>query len=180
MSEVESKVKEVVGVFNDNTKLQSAIFDLSSEGFGRHKFSIIASPESVKDQFDIENINISLIEDNKNTPRTTNIAPEEIGIAEGAIVGTSILAGAATALITAGSVAISALIPAAIVGSTAGATAGAVLAKKLGEKYDASIEKKIDAGGIILWVNVENDKELEKAIETLSKYDATDIHSHEI
>lgn len=180
MNEVKEKIKEVVGIFNDNTKLQSAIFDLSSSGFGRHKFSIIASPDSVKDQFDIENINISLIEDNKNTPRVTNIAPEDVGIAEGAIIGASMLAGAATALITVGSVAISAIIPAAIVGTSAGGAVGTILAKKLGEKYDASIEEKIDAGGIILWVNIENDDELEKTITIFSKYDATDIHSHEI
>lgn len=176
----EEKIKEVVGVFDNNKNLQSTIFDLSALGFGRHKFSIIASPDSVKEQFQIENVDISLIEDNKNTPRTTNISPEDIGVAEGAIVGTSILAGAATAIITVGSLAISAVIPAALIGTSAGASIGTILAKKLGEKYDASIEEKIDAGGIILWVNVENDEEMDRAIKVFSNYNAKDIHTHEI
>jgi hypothetical protein len=61
MDKLDTKIKEVVGVFGDNTKLQAAIFELGTMGFGRRKFSIIASPDSVKDQFDIENINISFI-----------------------------------------------------------------------------------------------------------------------
>lgn len=178
MAETKSQVTEVVGIFTNNEDLQNTIYELATIGFGRRKFSILASPESVKDKFGIEEFEVSKLADNEQTPRATNISPEEVEVAEGAIAGGSILASVATSIIMVGSVAVSAIVPAAIAGTSAGALIGSILAKKLGEKYDNSIERKIDEGGIILWVNISNEKEKQSALSVMSKYGANYLHTH--
>lgn len=180
MAEIDTKIREVVGIFNNNENLQQAIYDLEVLGFGRHKFSILADLDAVKDKFHIKELDLLKLADNPDTPRATNISPEEVEIAEGAIVGGSILAGAATAIIMVGSVAVSAIVSAALAGTSAGTLIGTILARKLGKKYDETIARKIDQGGIILWVNIDNEKELERALSVMSKYRAENLHTHMI
>lgn len=173
-------IREAVGVFENDQKLQAAIDDLSLSRFERYEISVLGSEDAIKEKFNIDSIDLKELADNPVTPRGTNIAPEEIEVAQRIIVGGGMLVGVVTAVIAAGGVLLSKTIPAAIIGVAAGSVIGSVLAKLFGSAYAENLQKKIDKGGLILWVITSSKEKEGVACKILKKHGAKYVHVHDI
>src|SRR5688572_2729221 len=112
--------REAVGIFKDDAKLQAAISELCLEHFERYDISVLGSESAIRKKFSKEHQDPHELADNPATPRGINVAPEELGVAKGVVIGSSVLAGVVAALIGAGGIALPSSIPATIIGITAG------------------------------------------------------------
>lgn len=174
-------IRETVGVFTDLDHMQEAINQLEVKGFERRHISVLGSEEAVKDRFGAPEVPTRPLEDDPDAPRASNVKLEEMGIGQGALVGTSIIGGVAAAAIAAGGL----IVPGATVsivalGTAGGGAVGAVLAKMLGDKYQTFFEKQIDNGGLLVWVRTPTHEREEVARHVMEEYGARDIHSHDI
>lgn len=174
------KIKEVAGIFDDNSKLQEAIDELSISGFGRHEMSVIGGESAMKEKFNVSYKHPRFLIDNPEVPQGVNISEEEMGVAEGAVVGGGVLVGVVSALVAAGGVATNLSTPAAIIGATVGTAVGGVIAKWIGVAHAERLQKQIEAGGLVLWVLVVNKAKEKLACAILKKHAAKDVHIHSI
>ncbi len=173
-------IREVAGIFKDSNALQDAIDELSISGFERYELSVIGSEKAMKDKFSVAFKNPKSLIDNPKTPRGVNIATEEMGVAEGAVVSGGVLIGVVASLIAAGGVAVHSVIPAAVIGATAGTAFGGVMAQLIGNAHAERLQKQIDKGGLILWVRVDNKTKEKLAYDILQGHDAKYVHVHDI
>jgi hypothetical protein len=180
MKNQSTMIREAVGVFDNHSSLENAIEELEISGFARREISVLASEKAVKERFSRPHVKTKLLEDNPDAPRSPDIKEEELGIAQGVLVGSGIITGTVAAIFAAGGIVAPGLVPIVIVGSAGGGIAGIVLAKLLGNKYAEFFQHQIDQGGLLLWVNTSNPKLELKAQEILKKYGAKDIHIHTI
>lgn len=180
MSNNKKKIKEAVGIFDDNNKLQEAIDELSISGFERYDISVIGSESAMKQKFHVSFADPKRLVDNPQTPRGINVTTEEVGVAEGAVISGGILIGVVAALIAAGGVAVHSTIPAAIIGATAGTALAGVMAQLIGNSHAEKLQKQIDKGGLILWVRTTDQKKEKLAADILRKHGATNVHVHNI
>lgn len=171
--------REAVGIFNDNEKLQEAINELCTAHFERYDISVLGNEAAIKEKFK-QYRNPHELVDNPQTPRSINIAPEEMGVAQGAVIGGGILVGVVAALTAAGGVALPSTIPATVIGITAGSVIGSALAKLVGDTYLESLQKQIDKGGLIIWVRTTDENREKVACGILKNHGAEDVHIHEI
>ena len=175
-----NNIKEAVGIFDNNDKLQEAIDELSISGFERYEISVIGSESAMQQKFNVSYKDPKYLVDNPQTPRSINVSSEEVGVAEGAVISGGILAGVVAALIAAGGVAVPSTIPAAIIGATAGTALGGVMAQLIGNSHAKKLQQQIDAGGLVLWVRTHTLEKEKLASDILTKHEAKDVHIHSI
>ncbi len=173
-------VREAVGIFDAYDPMEKAIEELQISGFGRHQISVLGTEAAVRKRFGEKHVKTELLVDHPDAPRSPDIKKEELGIAQGVLVGGGILTGVVAAVIASGGLAVPGIVTAAAIGGAGGTAGGGVLAKLLGDKYGEFFQNQIDQGGLLLWVNTP-DKEAEaKAQAILKKYGAKDVHVHEL
>lgn len=172
--------REVVGVFSDAEKLQAAIKELGAAHFSRHQISVLGNEHDIKEKFGTSRVSSENLEDHPQAPHSANIAPEEVGVAQGALVATGILTGAAAAIIASGGMALPGMIVTTLIAGVGGSAIGAILATLLGEKYAGFFAEQVEKGGILLWVQVPTPERESRAMRILSDYGARDVHVHDI
>jgi hypothetical protein len=181
MTENNVTIREAVGVFDDLEKMQEAIAELETLGFERRHISVLGSEAAMKDTFGKPQKSPEKLEDNSNAPRSANIAPEDVGVAQGVIVGGGTAAGIAAAVVASGGLLVpGAAITSVIVGGVGGVAVGSVFAKILGDKYSEFFQKQIDKGGLLLWVQTDTIEKENTASKVLQEYGAEDVHIHDI
>ncbi|MCD6035079.1 MAG: hypothetical protein K0R63_820 [Rickettsiales bacterium] len=179
--EATNKVREAVGVFNNLDEMQAAIDELELQGFERRHISVLGSEGAVEEHFGQPHIKPEELEDNPETPRSIKVKPQELGIAQGALVGGTMYAGVVAAILAAGAFTPpGALVTTAIMGGVGGAALGGLLAKLLGDEYANFFQKQLDAGGLLLWVATPDLEKEQIARDTLTKHGARDVHVHDI
>ena len=94
-----SLVREAVGVFETEEALQVAIDDLLSHGFDRAEISLLAASESVEQKLGHTYRKVAEVEDDISAPRIAYVAEEDVGAAEGAVIGGLIYVGALAGMI---------------------------------------------------------------------------------
>ena len=154
----ELQVREAVGVFESEDALQGAIDDLLSHGFNRAEISLLAATDSVEKKLGHAYRRVAEIEDDFSTPRIAYVAEEDVGNAEGAVIGGLIYIGAVAGLIpvVASGGAMAAALAALVLGGGSGAVIGAVLAKLIGKEHGEYVADQIKHGGLTLWVRTWN------------------------
>ena len=172
--------REMVGVFDDLTAMQEAIAELGAEGFGRHQISVLGSDAAMKERFGITRLDAHTLEDNPDAPRSPNVSPQEVGVAQGVLVGGGIYTGMAAAVIASGGAMAPAAILSTVVLGAGGGLVGAALAKVLGDEYTRFFNNQVENGGMLLWVQTPGSTEEEKARRILGKHGARDIHVHDL
>ncbi len=171
---------EVVGVFTHFDKMEEAIKDLEVNGFNRLDINVLGNEDSLKDVFGSKIPDTKNLGDNPETPKSANISAEELGVAQGVIIGGGLLAGIVAMVIASGGLIVSGIATSFIIGGGAGAAVGGLLAKILGDKYAAFFQKQIDSGGLLLWVRTNDKQKEEQASEIFKKYGACDVHVHNV
>ena len=79
---------EAVALFHDVKSLQAAIDELLTSGFDQGCLSVLGNEKAIEDKLGYSYGSTRDLEDNPNVPRAAYVAPESIGVAEGACVGT--------------------------------------------------------------------------------------------
>ncbi len=172
-------VREAVGLFQDHDKMQDAINELETSGFARREISVLGSEEAVKERYGTKHMPPEALEDAPNVPRSPKPKPEEVGIAQGVLIGGGAYVGVVAAVLATGGAAIPAMVTTAAIGGLGGGAVGGVLAKVLGDEYSDFFERQIESGGLLLWVKTPDKEKEEKAQAILKEYGAEDVHIHQ-
>ncbi|WP_417320635.1 hypothetical protein [Emcibacter sp.] len=175
-------ISEAVGVFNDVRSMQAAIDDLQEHGFMRQELSVLAGDKAIEEKLGHIYQRVEEAEDDPEAPRTVFVPLEDVGDAEGALIGTPlyIAATSATAITVAtGGTLLAAILAAAAAGAV-GAAIGTIFAGLLAKNYADDIQDHLDHGGFLLWVNLRSPELGDKAREILARHSAHDVHLHEI
>jgi hypothetical protein len=174
-------VREVVGVFRDETKLEDAIDDLQEHGFDRAEISLLASEEAVRKKLGRAYRKVAELEDDEAV-RVAYVSKEDYGAAEGGLIGGLVyvgaLAGAGTVVASGGALG-GALLAAALWGGAGGAF-GVMMARWLDRQRAQHLTRQLEKGGLLLWVHARDAAHETKAIEILQRYDAEDVHAHDL
>lgn len=172
--------REAVGIFRSPQGLQGAIDELLRSGFHRAELSLLASEAAVSEKLGHLYTKVDVLADDPEVPRAAYVAGEDIGDAEGGIIGGLIYVGAtvaAGAVVASGGTLLAAVTGAALAGGTGGLI-GSVLAKWLGDHHAHHLQEQIERGGLLLWVRTPDAAREERAIQVLGKYSAEKIHVH--
>jgi hypothetical protein len=174
-------IREVVGIFHTSADLQAAIDELLNAGFDRAELSFLASADTVEEKLGHAYRKVSDIADDPDTPRTTYVSTEEIGDAQGGLIGGLFYIGA---LVAAGAVVVSdgslaAAFAAAAVSGGAGGYIGSLLGGVLGHHHANHLQEQIDKGGLLLWVHARDPGREARSIAILRTYCGDDVHVHE-
>ncbi|MFC7047609.1 hypothetical protein [Emcibacter nanhaiensis] len=175
-------ILEAVGVFNDVRSLQAAIDDLQEHGFMQQELSVLAGDKAIEEKLGHIYQRVEEAEDDPEAPRKVFVPLENIGDAEGALLGTPlyIAATSATAITVASGGTILAAIFAAAAAGAVGAAIGSILAGLVAKNYADEIQEHLDHGGFLLWVNLRTPELAEKAREIMGRHSAHDVHMHKI
>jgi hypothetical protein len=173
-------VREAVGVFQTEDALQAAIDDLLSHGFDRAEISLLARSDSVEEKLGHAYRKVAEVEDDAAAPRIAYVAEEDVGNAEGAVIGTLMYVGALAGLIpvVASGGALAAGLVALFVGGGAGAALGTALARIIGAEHAEYIADQVEHGGLALWVRTWNEGDEARATKILKAHSGADVHLH--
>jgi hypothetical protein len=170
--------REAVGIFQSADDLQSAIDELLSSGFHRAELSLLASESAVEEKLGHTHATAEVLADDPNVPRSAYVSTEDIGDAEGALIGGLVYVGAVVAAVAvAGGALLTVIVSATLVGG-AGGLIGAVLAKRLGDHHAHYLQEQIERGGLLLWVRTRDAAKECRAVEILNRHSAGEAHVH--
>lgn len=172
----DSIIREAVGVFDDIQKLEDAVAELESTAFSREMISVLGSENDMEKHFGQAEVPPQMVEDDPDVPRGSPVRTEEKRIGTSAFVGGGMYAGAISALLAAGA-AVS--VPAVLVAAAIGGGSAGLLSRILGHRLGEHIEKQIKAGGLVLWVRVDDAENEALARQIMESHGAKDIHVHE-
>ncbi|MBB3545277.1 hypothetical protein [Rhizobium sp. BK399] len=175
-------IREVAAVFHREEILEDAVQALLHAGFDRSDIDIMGDIETVRRRLGTLYVPSEELADVPGAPRRAYVTRDDITTATASIAGMLFYLGAATAAITVvasgGSLALVAA--AAAAAGTAGAGIGAAAIHHLGKKQAEDLELQLMAGGIVVWVRVQNREMEERAQEVLAKSGGDSIRVHEI
>ena len=172
--------REAVGVFQSEDALQAAIDDLLSHGFDRAEISLLARSDSVEKKLGHAYRKVAAVEDDAAAPRIAYVAEEDVGNAEGAVIGTLMYVGALAGLIpvVASGGALAAALVALLIGGASGGALGAALARIIGNEHAEYIADQLEHGGLALWVRTWNEGDEARATKILKAHSGKDVHLH--
>jgi hypothetical protein len=179
---VPAMLREVVGVFHDETALEEAIDELQECGFDRAEISLLASDRAVAEKLGHAYVKVSELEDDLSTARMAYVSKEDYGAAEGGLISGLVYVGAlagAGAVVASGGPLGGALLAAALSGGTGGVV-GLGLARWLEHKRAERLHSQLEKGGLLLWVHVGEEERRKRAVDVLTRHAAADVHVHEL
>lgn len=173
-------VREAVGVFDTADNLQDAIDDLMMSGFERAELSLLASERAVEEKLGHKYQKTTELTDNAAVPRSIFVSREELGNAEGGLIGilTYVGAMAAAGAIVASGGTIAVVIAGAVAAGGVGAAIGTVLARHLDKQHAHNLKEQLDRGGLLLWVHTRDAADEQRATAILKFHHARDVHVH--
>jgi hypothetical protein len=178
--EQSGKVREVVGVFENLDTLQSAIDDLTTDGFDQSNLSLLANESAVREKLGAERIPATQLEENPAAPRREYVSPESRNEAKAALIGGLFYigaAGGAFATLASGGAFGTALATAALAGG-GGGLIGAALARLIGAREASWTQEQMSHGGILLWARVWDEAMEKAAIDIMRRNGGHDVHAH--
>lgn len=173
---------EAVGVFHDESALESAVDDLLLVGFDRANLSLLASAHAVEEKLGHRYDKVAEIEDDMSVPRAVFIGRDSRVEGETAVISGLAYVGAigtAGAIVASGGTVGLAILGAAAAGGLGGLV-GAALARFMDRHHAHYLQEQLDRGGLLLWVSVHGADEEAKAREILEKAGAEHVHVHEV
>ncbi|MGE0754419.1 MAG: hypothetical protein AB7L92_04595 [Alphaproteobacteria bacterium] len=174
-----TNIREVVGIFENYEAMGQTIDELERAGIGRHLISVLGSEKAMKERFGTDALDVNVLEDNPESPRSPFFKQEELSIAQGALISCGIIGGVGIAILAFGAAVPGILLTGVLAGGAGGGAIGAAFAKMLEDKYSSFFQKQIDNGGVLLWVNCQDEATEEKTLQIMKHSNAHDVHIHE-
>lgn len=174
------EVREAVGVFDDYAALYDTIKELGTSGFGRHQISVLGSDAAVRERLGDPQIGPEWVEDNPIAPRSPIIGVEELGVAQGVLVGAFIYLSASLAIYLSDGLVSPNALGILTIACIAGMIIGVIAAIALGRSYSRFFQERLEKGGLVLWVETPNPATERVAQTILYKHGAHDVHMHDL
>jgi hypothetical protein len=169
-------MREVVAVFDDPEKLESAVSELQSNGIDRSNLSLLAHPSLTERPPG----NSMRLADDPAAPREN--AFTDTDLRQGRVLGTS-LAATIAALAAAGFSVTTGGVAAATVAAAAAAAGigalGAFVGRRLGEDQEAFLDAQLARGGVLLWVRSLDADTERRALEVLHRH-SSHVRLHDL
>lgn len=178
----QTAIREVVAIFGSREALENAIEDLQSNGFDRTQLSLLASGSTVEETLGHPVGDTHTLADDPEAPRSEPLERPDVGNVTGVAVGPpAAFAALAAAGITAmtGGAFIGVAVAALAAGGGVGAL-GAFLAKSFTDEVASDFEEQVAHGGILLWVNLREPEQEQRAREILARHAKEKVWTHEI
>jgi hypothetical protein len=175
-------IREAVAVFETHETLQDAADELMESGFDRSELGLLAGEDAVEEKLGHIYKKVEELEDDSKTPRVAYMPNDEIGDAEGALIGAPLYIAAVTVIgiVVATGGTLAAAIGAGILAGGSGALVGNVLANMVEEHHAEYLQEQLDKGGFLLWVRTRDAEHEAKAQAILSKHSSHDVHIHDL
>lgn len=178
----EDSTREAVGVFHDESAMQSAVDGLLVAGFDRSNLSLLASAHAVEEKLGHRYDKVTEVEDDLSVPRAVFIDKDSRIEGETAVVSGLAYIGAigtVGAIVASGGTVGLAILGAAAAGGLGGLV-GAALARFMDRHHANHLQDQLDRGGLLLWVSVRGAEQEAKAREILEKSGAEHVHVHDV
>lgn len=177
----DAMVREAVGVFDDEQRLQAAADELMTSGFDRADLSVLAEHDDVARHLGHDFESVAELEDDPDV--ATNPLPDNDArvIAEGAMVGVPFFVGVmvtAVPILAYGGWVATAVIWGLVGGVVAGAI-GFVFSRWLAWRHRRYVQDQLNHGGLLLWVRTPDRTQERKACDILRQKQAKDVHIHD-
>jgi len=174
--------REIVGIFENERALQTAVDELLVGGFDRSAFSLLADPQQVEAKLGHAYRQSSELEEDADAPRTAYAGPDSRVEAQSICIGVGVYVGAMflAAILAAAGVAVDAVVSGVAAGGLAGGLAGATFARYIGRHHARYLKAQLAKGGLLLWVRVKDEAQERLAGETLKRHEAKDVHAHDL
>jgi hypothetical protein len=175
-------VREVVAVFHDGAKMEAAIDKLMNAGVTREQINVMASQNAVVEKLNHRFEPIDQMEDDPRIPQGVLVAKGDRVAAEAAVFGVPLYIGATVAglAVVASGGALALAIAAAAAGGLAGGGLGGIAAHLIGNHHAKAIEEHVKAGGLLLWVRIDDRSQEAAAIDLMKATGAEHVHAHDI
>lgn len=180
MGEKPDKFREAVGAFDSASDLQSTIEELLSSGFHRADLNLLAGDDAMHEKLSGGFVEFPAVANDPDLSRTAYLSRRAIGEAQGGVVGGLMYAratGAAGAVVMAGGVIFAATVAATLVGQ-AGGIVGRLLAKWLGDNHAQDLQRQLDRGCLLLWVQTRDAKAEDRAVNILKRHSSREVRVH--
>jgi hypothetical protein len=177
----EETVREAVGTFRSEERLEAAISELTSSGWDRAELSLLAPESLIAPHLPVEQPARQAVDD-PTLERGAVVSDADVRqgrtLASG-MAGVIAAFGAAGAVVATGGSALIALVGAAVVGG--GATAAVHAAGRwFGARREHFLDEQVDSGGILLWVHLRAPGQEQEALNILRRHGAENVHVHEL
>jgi len=179
-SQSTATVREAVGVFHDRDSFLDAVEELLSAGFDRSDLSLLAGERAVEEKLGHNYEKVQELEDEAAVPRVAFVGTHSLAEAKTGVIGGLAYIGAMAAVgaVVASGGALAATIAAAVAAGGGGGLLGAWAARYLGRDRAKALQHQLDHGGLLLWVHLRDQAHEQRAVKTLSRYGAEDVHVH--
>jgi hypothetical protein len=178
----QTAIREVVAIFGNREALENAIEDLLSNGFDRSQLSLLASHDAVEETLGHAPGDVHAIAEDPEAPRSEPLERPDVGNLTGVAVGPpaafAALAAAGLTAMTGGAfagVAVAALAAGGGVGAL-----GAFLAKRYTDEVEDDFEEQVARGGIVMWINLREPHQEERAREILARHSKEKVWTHKV
>jgi len=174
--------REAVAIFKDEDEMQDVIEELESSGFDRAELSVMSS---VDEEGQKAGHIIHPVEDeryNPEIPRSSHLDVASWGDAKGVLIGAPLYAGA-FAMAIAGAVNrldLVSIILLVIAGGAVGASVGFFLSAWIKSRHQEQVDEQIEQGGLVLWINIRDQKHEERVKDIISRHTTRNFHLHDI
>lgn len=178
----ENSGREAVGVFQDESAMQSAVDELLLAGFDRSNLSLLASAQAVEEKLGHKYDKVAEVEDDLSVPRAVFIGKDSRIEGETAVVSGLAYIGAigtVGAIVASGGTVGLAILGAAAAGGLGGLV-GAALARFMDRHHAHYLQDQLDRGGLLLWVSVHGAEREAEARQILEKSGAEHVHVHDV
>jgi hypothetical protein len=178
----QTAIREVVAIFGSREALENAIEDLLSNGFDRSQLSLLGSHDTVEETLGHPLGDVHAVAEDPEAPRSEPLERPDVGNVAGVAVGPpaafAALAAAGITAMTGGAfagVAVAALAAGGGVGAL-----GAFLAKRYTDEVAGDFEEQVAHGGIVMWVNLREPHQEQRAREILARHAKEKVRVHEV
>ncbi|TVQ29056.1 MAG: hypothetical protein EA356_17605 [Geminicoccaceae bacterium] len=171
--------QEAVAVFEEVVDLDEAVQALLDAGFEEADLSLLADRATVERKLGHTYAKVDDLVDEPATPRLAYRRPADPAANEGRMIGS--LTWAPPLIAAGGVVASTGIVTGLVIGAAvAGTLAASVLGHVIDRRHADWLQEQLDAGGILLWVQLKDEDMAAAALSILTRHAAHDVHVHDI
>jgi hypothetical protein len=171
------KIREAVGVFEQESQLREAIEELKSRGFRPEEIGLLAGEYTVRQSLGDFYTQTNLLANSPDTPNSIFVAKESMGDTVHAYLGSLFFAGTTVAagLAVASAAVLGGGLVAAVAGSAAIGGIGAALELIIHESDAEELEQQVDEGHLLLFVRARDATHEQLAVEILNRHSPIEV-----
>ena len=172
-------MKEITGIFKNKEDLDLAFEELNKIGIKKENINLLAREKEIRIKLGKDYSSVYDLNDKVKVPRMRYVSEKSFYSRENIFITVSFYIGIIIALITTISMheSIGIDIAVAFFAGMLLQTIGILIAGIFRKRHGDYIEKKLDKGGFIFWIQIKDDKNIKnKAFKILRKYSAKAVH----